>query len=123
MAILFDNVDIRVDCAFFYAPLNTTPIWTDITADVIRVNISRGRTSEFSNYSPGVATITLDNSDRTYDPEYTSGPYYGALNPMVQLRVTAKYSTGTLHVIYRGFVQGWPTAYNMSGTQATTAVV
>ena len=123
MATLFDNVDITVECAFGDTPLDTTPTWTDITADVIRVNISRGRTSEFSNYSPGVATITLDNSDRSYDPEYTSGPYYGDLNPMVQLRVTAQYSTGTVHSIYRGFVQGWPTAYNMSGTQATTAVV
>jgi hypothetical protein len=123
MATLFDNVDVTVECAFGDTPLDTTPTWTDISADVIRVSISRGRTSEFSTYSPGVATITLDNSDRTYDPEYTSGPYYGDLNPMVQMRVTAQYSTGTVHSIYRGFVQGWPTAYNMSGTQATTAVV
>jgi hypothetical protein len=36
----------------------------------------------------GVATITVDNSDRVFDPLYPNGPYFGQLIPRRSVRIT-----------------------------------
>lgn len=122
MTVLFDNTDLTVEMAFGDPPLQTSPTWTDVTTYVRKVDINRGRSSEYSTYSPGTARIELDNRDRRFDPEHTSSPYVGDLVPMVPVRVTAQYSTGTTHTVFTGFVQGWPTTYNQSNTDAVSTV-
>ena len=122
MATVFDNIDVTVEAAFGDNPLDTSPSWTDISAYVRDVSISRGRQSEFAKYAPGTATIRLDNRDRRFDPEYTSGPYYGDLVPMVPVRVTSNYNGGTDYTLYYGFITGWPTVYNQANTDAVSIV-
>lgn len=122
MTVLFDNTDLTVEMAFGDPPLDESPTWTDVTAYVRKVDINRGRSSEYSTYSPGTARIELDNRDRRFDPEHTSSPYVNDLVPMVQVRIKARYSTGVDHYIFRGFVQGWPTTYNQSNTDAVSTV-
>ena len=122
MTVLFDNTDLTVEMAFGDPPLEELPTWVDVTAYVRKVDINRGRSSEYSTYSPGTARIELDNRDRRFDPEHTSSPYAGDLVPMVQVRIKAQYSTGVDHYLFRGFVQGWPTTYNQSNTDAVSTV-
>jgi len=117
----FDGIIFTVQMAFGDAPLDTSPSWTDVTTFVRGFDINRGRSSEFTTYGPGTASIVLDNRDRRFDPEHTTGPYYGDLNPMVPVRVQATYS-GTTYTMFYGFVQGWPTAYNQSNTDAVASV-
>lgn len=121
MTVLFDGVAVTVEAAFGDAPLNTSPSWTDITDYVRGLNIQRGRNSEFTTYSAGTASIRLDNRDRRFDPEHTSGPYYGDLVPMVPVRITTTYSSSTYALFY-GYAQGWPTAYNTANTDAVAIV-
>ena len=63
----------------------------------------------------------MDNRDRRFDPEHTSGPYYGDLVPMVPVRITTTYSSNTYTLFY-GYAQGWPTAYNTANTDALATV-
>lgn len=122
MTTLFDNTDVTVEMAFGDQPLDTSPTWVDVSAYVRRVNINRGRSSELTRYSAGSARLELDNRDRRFDPEHSSSPYVNDLVPMVPVRVTAQYSTGTTNTIFTGFVLGWPTTYNLSNTDAITTV-
>jgi len=117
----FDGVAFAVEMAFGYNPLDDDPSWESVTPYVRGFSTDRGRTSEFVDYSPGTASILLDNRDRRFDPEYTSGPYFGQLNPMVPVRIQATYS-GVTYTLYTGFVQGWPTAYNQSNTDAVASI-
>lgn len=117
----FDGVAFAVEMAFGYNPLDDDPSWESVTPYVRGFSTDRGRTSEFVDYSPGTASILLDNRTRRFDPEYTSGPYYGDLVPMVPVRVQATYDSVT-YTLYRGFVQGWPTAYNLSNTDAVSNI-
>lgn len=121
MTVLFDGVAVTVEAAFGDAPLDTSPSWTDITGYVRDVQLVRGRNSEFSTYAPGTASLRLDNRDRRFDPEHTSGPYYGDLVPMVPVRITTTYSSSTYTLFY-GYAQGWPTAYNTANTDAVATV-
>jgi hypothetical protein len=63
----------------------------------------------------------VDNRDRRFDPEHTTGPFYGDLLPMVPIRVTTSYS-GTTYTLFYGFVTGWPTAYNQSNSDAVSTI-
>lgn len=117
----FDGISFAVEMAFGYEPLDDDAQWEVVTAYVRGFDISRGRNSEFTTYGPGTVSIALDNRDRRFDPEYTSGPYFGQLNPMVPVRVQATYS-GTTYTMFYGFVQGWPTIYNQSNTDAVASV-
>lgn len=62
---------------------------TDITADVRRCSISRGRSKERETMSPGRADITLWNFAGKYDPDNTAGPYYPDIRPNKIVRVLA----------------------------------
>lgn len=117
----FDGVSFAVEMAFGYEPLDDDPSWESVTPYVRGFDINRGRNSEFTTYGPGTVSIALDNRDRRFDPEYTSGPYFGQLNPMVPVRVQATYS-GVTYTMFYGFVQGWPTIYNQSNTDAVASV-
>jgi hypothetical protein len=103
----FDGVDISVEIAFASDPLAESPSWTDVTAYVRSIDVDAGRSSEYSEYSPGSMQVTLANNDRRFDPEYASSPYVGDLLPMKRIRVQATYSA-TTYPVFDGFILGWP---------------
>lgn len=118
---LVDGVGYSVEIAFGYAPLDTSPRWISVTHLVRGFSTSRGTSSEYASFSPGTATIRLDNRTRVFDPTYVSGPYHGQLNPMTPVRVTASYD-GTTRTLFTGFVQGWPTTYHTDNVDAVTSL-
>jgi len=121
LPFIFDDVTVAVEFGFGYAPLATTVVWQPVTSYVREINVDRGRSSEFSTYGPGTCTLTVDNRDRRFDPEHTTGPFYGDLLPMVPMRVTTSYG-GTDYTLFYGFVTGWPTAYNQSNSDAVSTI-
>lgn len=66
-------------------------VWTDVTSDVVALTTRRGRNKESGSFETGVMTISLRNDDRTYDPDHSTGPYYGKLRPNRRVRFTANY--------------------------------
>lgn len=112
---------LTVEAAFGSGPYDASPSWTDITEWVRPYSTSRGRTSEFTDYSPGTATIELDNSDRRFDPEHAAGPYFGDLVPMVPVRIRTTYNSVTYDKFY-GFVLGWPQNIGKGYTFGTVTV-
>lgn len=82
-------------------------VFADITSGTVAsVDIARGRDRELDEYSAGVATIVLNDTDRTFDPANTAGPYYGTLNPNIPIRV--KYQNTPL---FYGLVEDWRVDY------------
>jgi hypothetical protein len=121
LPFIFDDVTVAVEFGFGYQPLATDVVWQPVTSYVRGINVDRGRSSEFSTYGPGTCTLTVDNRDRRFDPEHTTGPFYGDLLPMVPIRVTTSYG-GTDYTLFYGFVTGWPTAYNQSNSDAVSTI-
>ena len=116
----FDGVTFTVEVAFTTAPLAASPSWTDVSAYLVEAPSLRfGRESEFSPFSPATCELVFKNHDRRFDPEYSSGPYYGNLQPMKKLRVRATYAA-TTYDLFTGFVQGWPQAYQSALSSTVT---
>ena len=96
-----------------------TPAWVDITDYWMReATVSRGRQSELAQFSPGRLSVTLNNSDRRFDPNHSTGPYYGNLRPRRPIRLSAVY--GPVLVDSNG-VQ-WMVSVSTSGALTTTQV-
>jgi len=108
---------LTVEMAFGYAPLNTSPVWTDITSYVLDANINRGRSDEFSQYAQGTATLNLNNSTRIFDPYFETGTYFGSLIPMTPMRIKLDAT-----VMFVGFVTAWPTKYDVSNKYAVSTI-
>ena len=127
---LADGVVLTVEIGFSTTagsgtvPLNSTLAsitWTDVSSDVRSCSIKRGRSSELDSFTTGSCQITFANADRKYDPEYTSGTYYGKLTPGRPIRIKATPPSGSATGIFFGFVDQWNQQYT-NPTDATTVV-
>jgi hypothetical protein len=102
------RLDPRVEIAFQTPPRSSSPVWTDVTDYVVDVpQTRRGKQHELNRSETGTGTLVLDNSDRRFDPTYTSSPYWPNVKPMKRCRIRAD---GPL-----------PAALTVSGNEITDA--
>ena len=78
----------------------------NITSTVNQIAIRRGRDRIFEQYTPGTATISWWDPDGDWNPDNTSGPYYGEILPLRQVKVTTTYS-GTEYALFSGYISSW----------------
>ena len=99
---------VTIECAFtsgiYDNPAATA--WTDVSTYVTAFSVTRGRTSELEQPQAGTATITFDNTDRRFDFDHVTSPFYGKLRPRVQVRIRATWN-GTTYDRFRGYVDEW----------------
>jgi hypothetical protein len=89
---------------------------SDVTSDVRAVSIMRGRTSPiFDNVNAGTAMVELNNEDRSYDPDYTAGAYYGGIMPTKRVVIATNGVT-----LLDGQVADWALDYQVSGVSLAT---
>jgi hypothetical protein len=86
------------------APYTNPQTWTDISADVKAISISRGRQHALDRIEAGTAKIILDNTDGNYWP--TGGIYSPNVLPCKALNIRATYGI-TTYDLYYGFVEAW----------------
>lgn len=116
---------LKVEIAFDSDPMDDTPTWTDVTADVRDmpgVQITRGGPGQAGQPdNAGMCTFTLSNRARLYDPTYAAGTYYGKLRARKQVRVTCTHSATTYPMFY-GFVTGFPVTGAAMGKDSVVEV-
>lgn len=96
-----------------YTLFASTPVTLASSAQL--TNIRRGTTSRLvPEAEVGTATITLFNMDRTFDPTYSSGPYFGNLIP--GRRVTVFLES---REIFDGRIEDIDLNYELSGMSTT----
>lgn len=120
----WSGVTIEVSVAFDKGAADTVVDgdYTDVSAYVRgSVGIERGRSSELDTFQTGTATITLNNRDRRFDPEYSAGPYYGKLLPNRHIRVRMTYA-GSTSYLFKGYVSGWPQTWPLEAADRDSTV-
>lgn len=111
----------KVSIAFADGPLVVSPTWTDVTAYVRSVRTNRGRNNELDDFQAGTATVVLENVDRRFDPDYSSGAYYPNVKVRRQIKIEGVYSAVT-YPIFRGVVQSWGQDWPVHNRDATCMV-
>lgn len=88
----------------------------DITPRLVTCQIRRGKSQALDRIDAGLLSITLDNSDREFDPLYPDGPFFGQLIPRRSVRVT---SNGL--PVFLGFIEDFDIQYQ-PGFQSTVRI-
>lgn len=89
-------------------------VWTDITADVRRLAITR-RSSDGGKVDPSECSVRLDARAGKYSPRDPASPYFGKIGRNTQLRVRARRAAGANVYRFWGEVPAWPLRWTLSG--------
>ena len=88
----------------------------DITDRLVTAQIRRGKSQALDRIDAGVVSVTVDNSDREFDPLYENGPYFGQLIPRRSVRVS---SNGL--PVFVGFIDDFDIQYE-PGVQSVVRI-
>ena len=80
----------------------------DVSNQVDSIQTSRGRNAQADQFQTGQLTLRIVDQNGDFNPQNVSGPYYGLLNPMRKVQITATYS-GVTYPIFSGFITGYQT--------------
>lgn len=97
---------LEVAIAFESDPFDASPVWTDITDDVLEIHTHRGRQHELDRMEAGTAVIALNNADGNYWPHNTGGDYYPYVKPIKKIRIKVVWE-GTVYSLWTGFAEEW----------------
>jgi hypothetical protein len=88
-------------------------VLVDVTNDVRKVSVRRGRSRTLEKFTAGNATVVLDNMTNTgskYDPTNLSSPYFGSIVPGKQVLIEHLDTP-----MYDGNVADWNFSYDVNG--------
>ena len=88
----------------------------DITPRLVTTTVRRGKNNALDRIDAGITSITVDNSDRRFDPLYAAGPYFGQLIPRRSVRVSANDKP-----VFQGFIDDFDIQYE-PGVQSVVKI-
>lgn len=94
------NVTYPVVEISFTSALFSTPVWEDVSTDLLYLRTKRGRQSQLDRFEPGTATIILNNAGGNYWPDNVAGAHYGYVDLDKRIRIRKAYNT----ILYDEFV-------------------
>jgi hypothetical protein len=103
---VLNNVEFILAGTLFY----------DISDRVQNVSTRRGKSEALDRIDAGLSSITLNNTDRLFDPLYEEGLYYGQLVPRREVRIKANDEP-----VFFGYVEDFDLDYQ-PGNRATVRI-
>lgn len=89
----------------------------DVSQYIKGVDIQRGKSRLLDRYESGTANVRFDNTQRVFDPLFTSSPFYGAITPRLEIKIYADDVEQ-----YTGVVLDWNLEYDKDGDDIAIAV-
>ena len=83
-------------------------IVVDVSDQVDSVQTFRGRNPLADQFQTGTLTMRIVDMNGDFNPQNTNSPYYGYLNPMRKVSISATY-LGTTYPIFAGFILSYNT--------------
>jgi hypothetical protein len=103
---VLNNVEFILAGTLFY----------DISDRVQNVSTRRGKSEALDRIDAGLSSVTLNNTDRLFDPLYEEGLYYGQLVPRREVRISANDEP-----VFFGYVEDFDLDYQ-PGNRATVRI-
>ena len=80
----------------------------DVSNQVDGVTTRRGRNAEADQFQTGTCTMRLIDQNGDFNSQNPASPYFGFLDPMRKLQITATFQ-GVTYPIFSGFITGYQT--------------
>jgi len=86
------------------------PVIVDVSAQTTNISTRRGRNLLQDKYESGQATIRVVDPDGDFNPQNTSSPYYGLLQPLRKIQASAIYG-GVTYGLFGGYITEYRYTY------------
>lgn len=97
---------------------STTPaLVVNLTSQTRRISIRRGRNVARDIYEAGTAIVRIYDPDGDFNPQNTLSPYYGKLEPLRKLRISAAVG-GNSYYLFSGYTTGYVYSYDQAENMA-----
>jgi hypothetical protein len=87
---------------------DSTAVIVDVSSQVNSIKTTRGRNAQADQFQTGQLTLRIVDQNGNFNPQNTASPYYGLLNPMRKVQITATYA-GVTYPIFSGFITAYST--------------
>lgn len=82
----------------------------DLTSQTLSINIKRGRDLLQDRFNPGSCTVRVIDPLGDWNPQNTSSPYYGLLQPLRKLIITATHNSIS-YPLFAGYTLSYAYSY------------
>ena len=89
---------------------SSIPVIVDVSSSTLNISTRRGRNLLQDKYESGQATIRVVDPNGDWNPQNTSSPYYGLLQPLRKIQASAIYS-GTTYGLFGGYITEYRYTY------------
>jgi hypothetical protein len=87
---------------------DSTAVIVDVSNQVDKIDTLRGRNAQADQFQTGQLSLRIVDMNGDFNPQNTASPYYGLLNPMRKVQITATWNSVT-YPVFSGFITGYST--------------
>jgi len=87
---------------------DSSSVIVDVSNQVDSIQTSRGRNAQADQFQTGQLSLRIVDQNGDFNPQNTASPYFGLLNPMRKVQITATWNT-VIYPIFSGFITGYTT--------------
>ena len=88
---------------------DSAAVIVDVSNVVDSVSIKRGRNPQVDEFQTGTMTLRIVDQNGDFNPQNPSSPYFGLLNPMRKVSISAT-SLGVTYPMFSGFITSFTTS-------------
>jgi len=101
---------------------DSAAIIVDVSDVVDSVNIKRGRNPQADEFQTGTMTLRIVDQNGDFNPQNPSSPYFGLLDPMRKVSISATYG-GTTYPMFSGFITSYTTTTPKNATDVVYTTI
>ena len=101
---------------------DSAAVIVDVSNVVDTIQTNRGRNAQADQFQTGTLTMRIVDQNGDFNPQNTSGPYYGLLDPMRKVQITATYAS-TTYPIFSGFITSYTTTTPKNADEVTYTTI
>ena len=88
---------------------DSSALIVDVSDVVDSITTKRGRNPQVDEFQTGTLTLRIVDQNGDFNPQNPSSPYFGYLNPMRKVAISATYNSAT-YAIFSGFITSYTTS-------------
>ena len=101
---------------------DSAAVIVDVSNVVDTIQTNRGRNAQADQFQTGTLTMRIVDQNGDFNPQNSSSPYFGLLDPMRKVQITATYSAVT-YPIFSGFITSYTTTTPKNADEVTYTTI
>ena len=101
---------------------DSAAVIVDVSDVVDSVSIKRGRNAQADEFQTGTLTLRIVDQNGDFNPQNPSSPYYGLLDPMRKVSISAT-SVGVTYPMFSGFITSYTTTTPKNATDVVYTTI